>query len=551
MEDEKKTKKQLIEELKELRQRVAELKVFEEEVRQTRINQEKFAKAFLQNSIPVGITTLEEGRFVDVSDAFLRLMGRKRDEVIGHTSMEIGCITEEQRVAFLNELNRRGRVENFEMKVFTKDGVLREGLFNAVMISFGKKKYVLNVMTDITEFKKAEADKEKLEVQNRQLQKAESLCRMAGAITHHFNNQLGAVIGNLEMAIDDLPRDAESVNKLSAAMKAAGKAAEISRLITTYLGQTPGKRESLDLSEICRFSLPMLGAVIPGNVSMETELPSHGPVVSANPNQVQQLLANLATNAWEAVGEKQASVYLNVKTVSAAEIPASRRFPVDWRPQDTAYACLEVTDAGCGIADKDIEKIFDPFYSNKCIGRGLGLSVAMGIVKAHGGAITVESELERGSVFRAFIPLCVEELPRHVEKVSQYTKAETGGTVLLVEDEEMVRNVVTEMIKRLGYEVISAKDGVEAVEVFRKNRDEIRCVLCDLVMPRMNGWETLTAMHKIAPEIPVIMTSGYDKDHMTAGYHPEWPDVFLHKPYQIQKLAEAISSVLVGNKNGK
>ncbi|MCK9390397.1 MAG: PAS domain S-box protein [Syntrophales bacterium] len=156
MEDQKRTKKELIEELNGLRQCVAELKGFEEEIEHTRLSQEKFTKAFLQNSIPVGITTLGEGRFVDVSNAFLRLVGRNRGEVVGHTSTEIGFITEEQRLIFFKELNKRGRIENFEMKVGTKDGALRDGLFNAVMMSINNENYLLTVMTDITERKRAE-----------------------------------------------------------------------------------------------------------------------------------------------------------------------------------------------------------------------------------------------------------------------------------------------------------------------------------------------------------------------------------------------------------
>jgi PAS domain S-box-containing protein len=156
MDDDKKNKKKLIGELKELRNGVAELKGFEEEIKQTRINQEKFTKAFLQNSIPASITTLKEGRFVDVSNAFLRLMGRKRDEVVGHTSIEIGFITKEQRAPFFEELNKRGRIENYEMEVGTKGGALRDGLFNAVMMSINNEKYLLTVMTDITDRKSME-----------------------------------------------------------------------------------------------------------------------------------------------------------------------------------------------------------------------------------------------------------------------------------------------------------------------------------------------------------------------------------------------------------
>jgi len=156
MKDDQKTKKQLIEELNELRKRVAELKDFEEEIKETRVNHEKFTKAFLQSSVPVGITTLKEGRFVEVSDAFLRFMGRKRNEVVGNTATGIGFITEEQRRAFFKELNKKGRVENLEMKVRSKDGALIEGLFNAVMMNLKYEKYLLTVMTDITERKRWE-----------------------------------------------------------------------------------------------------------------------------------------------------------------------------------------------------------------------------------------------------------------------------------------------------------------------------------------------------------------------------------------------------------
>ena len=675
MDDDRKTKKQLIEELKELRQCVAELKGFGEEIEQIRVNQEKFTKAFLQNSIPVGITTLKEGRIVDVSDAFLRLMGRKRDEVIGLTSIEIGFITEDQRSTFFDELNKKGRVENLEMKVRTKDGALRDGLFNAVMMSLKNEKYLLTVMTDLTEHKRAEEalhkekdfadsiiqtaqaivllldtkghivsinpymeaisghqlkevqgkdwfstflpeldrnrirelflnaiddiqtrgnvnpivtkdgreliiewydktlkdekgntvglvaigqditdrkqaeeEKAKLEAQTRQLQKAESLGRMAGAIAHTFNNQLGVVIGNLELAIDDLKQGEVPVISLNAAMQAAEAAAAVSGLMLTYLGQTSGKHEPLDLSDACLRSLPILWAIMPGKVVIETDLPSPGPVISANASQIQQVLTNLITNAWEAVGEDGGSIHLGVKTVSPSEITAPHFYPLDWQLQNNTYACLEVADRGCGIADEDIDKLFDPFFSSKFTGRGMGLPVVMGILRAHSGAITMKSEPGRGSAFRVFFPVSAEEILRQPDKAIQPLKMEGGGTVLLVEDEEMLRNMATAMFKRLGFAVLEAKDGVEAVEVFRQHQDEICCVLCDLTMPRMNGWETLTALRNIAPDVPVILASGYDKARVMAGDHPELPQAFLGKPYKLKKLSDAISHALVSKK---
>jgi CheY-like chemotaxis protein len=209
---------------------------------------------------------------------------------------------------------------------------------------------------------------------------------------------------------------------------------------------------------------------------------------------------------------------------------------------------MEVADAGSGITVKDIEKLFDPFFSSKFTGRGLGLSVVLGIVQSHGGAVTVETTPGRGSTFRVFLPVSAERIIRQPDPAAQSVEMDEGGTVLLVDDEPMVRKVGEGALMSLGFAVLLAKDGVEAVEIFRQHRDEIRCVLCDLTMPRMNGWETLVALRKLAPGLPVILASGYDKAHVMAGDHPELPQAFLSKPYQLQGLRDAIGGALLQGK---
>jgi CheY-like chemotaxis protein len=380
---------------------------------------------------------------------------------------------------------------------------------------------------------------------------------MAGAIAHHFNNQHGVVIGNLELALGEVKKGVQPLLHINAAMKGSLKAAEMSRLMITYLGQSFDKREALDLADTCLRDLPLLQAVMPGNVLLNTDLPLPGPAISANANQMQQVLTNLITNAQEAAEEGGGSISLSVKQVLAAKIPAKNRFPVDFQSKDNTYACLEVKDTGCGIENKDIEKLFDPFYSTKFTGRGMGLAVVLGIVKAHKGVITVDSEVKRGSIFRIFLPMSTEEVVLIPQKsgsiadtgisAASSTKLKEGGTVLLVEDEAMVREMAETMLESLGYCVLIAKDGIEALDVFGKHQSEIQFVLTDLTMPRMSGWATLTAMRKLQPGLPVILASGYDKAHVMAGDHLELPQTFLAKPYNLKALSSAIG-IAMGKK---
>ncbi|MEI6610236.1 MAG: ATP-binding protein, partial [Deltaproteobacteria bacterium] len=324
-----------------------------------------------------------------------------------------------------------------------------------------------------------------------------------------------------------------------------------------YLGQSFEQRELLDLSDACLQALPMLQAVMPANVVLKKDLPAPGPIISSNTDYIKQVLTNLVTNSLESIGTESGTVSLRVKTVSPAQISAANRHPIDWRAQDNAYACLEVADTGCGIEDEAIEKLFDPFYSTKFTGRGMGLAIVLGILKTHNGVLTVESTPKQGSTFRIFFPLSEETFLRPQKagssddsSISEFSpvKSEEGKTVLVVEDDEMLRNMAAIMLTSLGFVVLEAIDGVEALEIFGKHESEIKFVLSDLTMPRMNGWETLAALRKLQPGIPVILASGYDKAHVMEGDHPELPQAFLAKPYNLKALRNAISQALSNKK---
>ena len=538
-----------------------ELEIQNEDLRQAQEELEASRARYfeLYDLAPVGYLTLSEQEFIlEANLTAAKLFGVDRGALVKQP-LSLFILPDDQDIHYRSskQLFATGTPHAWELRMLRKDGVPFWARVEAVPAQGADGASVCRaVVSDITERKRAERAEEdkKLDAQDRQLQKTESLARMAGAIAHHFNNYLMAVTGNLELAMGDLDRSTQPFEHLTSALQGARQAAELSSLMLTYLGQTPGKRELLDLSEICLRCLPLLRAAMPKEVTLETTCLPPVPVVSANANEIQRVLTNLVFNAWEASSPGRTAIHVTVKTVSAADIPQWHRFPIDWRPDYNAdnvnnvFACMQVADEGCGIADKDIEQLFDPFFSSKFVGRGLGLPVVLGIVRAHGGAVTVQSEPGRGSTFRVFLPLAKYDVPRQPDLAAKFPAIDWGGTLLLVEDEQMVRKIVASMLTRLGFTVIEARDGVEAEEIFRRRRDEIRCVLCDLSMPRMNGWQTLAALRKLAPGIPVVLASGYDEAQVMAGDHAEWPQAFLGKPYRLKGLRDAIGRALLHRK---
>lgn len=257
---------------------------------------------------------------------------------------------------------------------------------------------VLLVTRDIT------GDKA-MEHQASQLDKAESLRRMAGAIAHRYNNLLAVVMGNLELTMEDLPLDFKHTHQMWQAMLATRQAAKVGSLILASLGQTVVDRRSLNLTEVCRQHLDTLRAAMPQNVKLEVSLHAEALPVVANAEQIRQILDILTTNGYEALGPRPGTVFLSITSVNQVDMDLTHRFPIVFQPSAVGYGCITVQDEGDGIAEKEIGKIFDPFYTTKYVSRGMGLAVAQGIVGASCGCMTVGSVVGKGSVFRAYLPL--------------------------------------------------------------------------------------------------------------------------------------------------
>lgn len=517
--------------------------ITERKAAEEKLNKIMREQQIILDNANIGISLVVDRKQVWVNRKSVEMFQYKKEEIEGQPTRKLYSSQEayERLGRDAYPVLAQGGTYETEQQLIRRDGTPIWIKYNGKAIDASDLSMgTIWLLEDVTEQKRIEEERKQWERQQQQIQKADSLNRMAGAIAHHYNNMLGAVMGNLEMAMEDLPQQGEAFTHLSAALQATSKAAEVSGLMLTYLGQAITKLDLLDLSDVCSQTLPALRIIVKEKIVLDTDVPSPGPAINANANQIQRILKNLVANASEAIGDRQGTIHLQVKTVALADIPTAHRFPIDWKPEDNAFACLEVKDSGSGISDEEIEHIFDPFFSSKFTGRGLGLPVVLGILRTHRGVVTVESDPDRGSAFRVFFPLSAEQIPFRAEDAAHDLNMAGSGTVLLVEDEDIVCEMTSAMLMRLGFTVRVAQDGIEAVETFRQYQDEIQIVLCDLTMPRMDGWETLAALRALVPHIPIILTSGYDEAHVMQDERPERPQAFLQKPFNKQELQNAL-----------
>lgn len=522
-----------------------ELRVAERTAELRRANDElRAASSYARNLIEATpdpmVTINPAGRITDVNRAMERVTGRSREQLIGTDVAE--CCTEPERArAGYRRAFDEGRVRDYPLTLRSAEGGLTEALANAAVYlnEQGGVRGVVMAARDVTEQKRVEAEKVRLELQNRQLLKSESLGRMAGAIAHHFNNQLQAVMLGLDLAAQETGHGGTPVPGIAAALQSARKAAEVSSSMLTYLGHSHGRLEVLDLAAACRRALALVELTLPAGIALETDLAVPGPSVNANASHVQQALGNLVTNACEAIGAGGGRVRVSVRAAAAADLGALRRFPIDFVPAAQGYVYLEVKDSGCGIADDDLEKVFDPYFSTKFTGRGMGLSLVLGIAREHAGAVTVESVRGRGSAFRIWFPAS-SEVPAAPVIPAPPAVSAGGDTVLIVEDDAIIRKSVALVLGQAGFTALVAADGREAVDLFQRQGGEIGCVLCDLTMPVMDGWATLAALREIRPDLPVILASGYSEAQVMAGGSTERPQLFLQKPYDSGVLVDAV-----------
>ena len=495
--------------------------------------EERFYKAFNANPEPMTIANLSEGRYIDVNESFLRVTGHRREEVIGRTSLELQIWkAPEDRARLAEILVKQGAVRDLEITFLTKSGEERTALYSAEIVEFDNEKCVIAIFKDITERKS-------LEKQLRQAQKMEAIGQLSGGIAHDFNNLLGVIIGYSEILEERLAAG-DSMHKSVQEIKKAGKrAASLTRQLLAFSRQQVLEPKILALNAVVSNVEKMLGRLIGENIDLETALEPDLGNIKADQGQIEQVIMNLVVNARDAMPHG------GRLTILTANVDLDEDYACSHPPQPSGrYVLLSVSDTGIGMDAATQAHIFEPFFTTKEQGKGtgLGLSTVYGVIRQSGGHIWVYSEPELGTTFKIYLPR-TDEAARG-EKPTTGLAASLRGTetILLVEDEEPLRELTRDLLVNSGYTVLSAEQPADAIEIAHQHKGPIHLLLTDVVMPGMSGQALARKLAPARPDMRVVYMSGY-----TGFTHPELFDcdaTVLFKPVARDTLLRKVYEVL-------
>lgn len=408
----------------------------------------------------------------------------------------------------------------------------------------GRALRVAGTYEDITREK--ETAEQMLDLRQRvdQAEKFKTLGVLAGGVAHDFNNLLTAFVGNLELALMDIPDDSPAIEFLEEARRSALSASELCNQLLAYAGKAEFHIETFSLNSLVTDMVHLLQVTIGKNHTLQLALDAKAPMVQGDPSQIRQVLLNLLTNAAESMGDKGGTIQVTTSTITEVEIACAHP---ELKPG--SYICLSVVDQGAGMPQELQDKIFDPFFTTKFTGRGLGLASVQGIIRGHEGKITVQSNLGVGTMFRVYLPATDVAEGCPVDTKRQQPQEESGLNILVVDDETPVRTVLNGLLAQAGHEVLLAQDGISALEQLVKNDGLVDLVILDLVMPRKDGYETLSELRSCWPTLPVILSSGFSESSVKEKALSQ-SQGFLKKPFRREQLFSELQKALHHSSGG-
>jgi PAS domain S-box-containing protein len=501
---------------------------------------QQFRAIFDNSPFGISITSLAEKKYRAVNHAFLTSTGLKVEDIIGKTPEEVGLLGGDfDETEFLEKLKTKGSIHNYPLKLIGASGEDKHVIFSSTVMDFNDEPCIFSMAIDITESKMLE---EKL----RQSQKMEAIGQLAGGIAHDFNNMLSGIMGSAELLDLMLPADSPYRDQVRTIIKSAGTAADLTGKLLAFSRKGKIVSGIVNIHESIMTVIAILKRTIDRNISIETSLDALSFTMTGDASLIQNAILNLGINARDAMPEGGRIV---ISTSNVYLDKASCEFE-NGCIEPGEYICIDVRDTGQGIPENIRQKIFEPFFTTKEPGKGtgLGLSAVYGTVREHSGTISVKSSQGKGTVFSICLPLkCPEKIKSENPPA---TLASGNGVILVVEDEPVVSSTAGDILAGLGYEVLFASCGEEALEIYSRNYPVIALVFLDMVMPGINGPETFRRMKEINSNVKVLYTSGFTKEGSKIDFSETGVCGFIKKPYRISELSRILASVTRGENTG-
>jgi PAS domain S-box-containing protein len=496
---------------------------------------------------PTGIGMVVNRVLRQANERLCEMLGYTADELIDQsarmlydTEKEFEFVGHEKYEQIRNE--GTGSVETQWVR---KDGSIIDVLLGSTPLDLADlSKGVTFTALDITERKQAEQERLEMETKILQAQKLESLGVLAGGIAHDFNNLLVGILGNAGLALMEMSPEAPARESIRNIEIAARRAADLARQMLAYSGKGRFIVKNLELQGLVQEMLHLLKTSISKKAVIRLDFARSVPPIEADATQIRQVAMNLVINASEAIGNRSGVISIRTGAMDCDRAFLDATYLDDDLPAGM-YSYLEISDTGCGMDASTVSRIFEPFYTTKFTGRGLGLAAVVGIVRGHGGAIKVSSEPGKGTIFKVVFPAVSGEARAEDTTSTDHTDGELDGrTVLLVDDEETVRAVGRRMLEWLGMKVVTADDGRQALALFTKEPDRYDCILLDLTMPHMDGEETFREVRRVREDVCVVLSSGYSEQDLISRFAGKGLDGFIQKPYDADKLRQVLHAAL-------
>lgn len=500
-----------------------------------------FRRVFDGSAVSLAVCTLKEGRFIEVNEYFVRLLGLSRDELIGRNAPDLDLWSEPGAFRdLLNKVAAQNRVQELELRVHTQAGGIRDLLVSAERLDPQDDACVLITAYDITE-------RVRQEVQVRQAQKMEAVGQLASGFAHGFNNLLAVVQGYAGLLLAEPNLDPQTAKALKEVCTAAEKGANLTRQLLVFSRKQVMQARLLNINEVITGSAAMLKHLLGEKIEVVFDLWQQPLTIEADTRMLEQVLVNLAANSRDAM-PNGGQFFIN--TVSVISHDWSGRS--SGKEEPGPYACIRISDSGCGMNPETLNRIFEPFFTTKDVGQGvgLGLSTAYGIIKQHNGWIEVTSQPGKGTNFRIFLP-AREAARSTVKPISPRPPSAGKERILVVEDEAPLRVMVESILQRQGYQVVTAINGVEALRTWSAQQGSFDLLLTDMAMPEgMTGRELADQLRDQKPALKVVYTSGYSVDLISQEGEELVECVnFLQKPYHPNRLAETVRACLDDTKS--